>query len=423
MMMKAFRFRVYPTADQAARLDAWEGALRFLWNLAHEQRLMGLRTVRDRRRYYTAFDQQLELTDLRAEVPWLAEVPRNVCAQLLAELDKAWQRAFRKLASSPRFKKKGRDGVAICEPHPKTWSLVADGRIRFPKLGVLKTVMHRPLEGTPKTCSLVRDGDAWFASIVCEQPVEAPVPGTATGPAVALDRGVALLVADSDGRTVANPKHLQRSLKRLARAQRRVAKTVKGGKNREKAKRRVARIHRKVRRQRDHQLHVLSSHYAQRHGVVVVEDLNIRGMTKSAAGTKENPGKNVAAKSGLNRSILDAAWGRFALMLDYKLKWRGGVLLKVLAQYSSQTCAECEHVDANSRVSQAEFVCTSCGHGANADVNAARVLLSRGIHGAAACGGVSARKPAKQELRVARRGPRRRQGSSSSEKAPSFTEG
>jgi transposase len=117
---------------QAARLDAWEGALRFLWNLAHEQRLMGLRTVRDRRRYYTAFDQQLELTDLRAEVPWLAEVPRNVCAQLLAELDKAWQRTFKKLASSPRFKKKGRDGVAICEPHPKTWSLVADGHIRFP---------------------------------------------------------------------------------------------------------------------------------------------------------------------------------------------------------------------------------------------------------------------------------------------------
>jgi putative transposase len=178
-----------------------------------------------------------------------------------------------------------------------------------------------------------------------------------------------------------------------------------------------------VRRQRDHHLHVLSAHYAKHHGVVVVEDLNIRGMTKSAAGTKESPGKNVAAKAGLNRAIVDAGWGRFAMMLDYKLKWRGGVLLKVPAHHSSQTCAECEHVDVGSRMSQARFVCTSCGHEANADVNAARVLLRRGIHGAAACGGVSARKPAKQELRVARRGPRRRQGSSSSEKAPSFTEG
>jgi putative transposase len=217
VLVKAFRFRVYPTAEQAARIDAWEGALRFLWNLAHEQRLMGLHTVRDRRRYYSAFDQQLELTELRAQLPWLNDVPRNVCAQLLVELDKAWQRAFKKLARAPRFKKKGCDGVAICEPHPKTWSLV-DGQVRFPKLGILETVMHRPIEGKPKTCSLVRDGDAWFASIVCELAGEAPAPGTATGPAVALDRGIALLIADSDGRTVENPKPLARSRRRLARA-------------------------------------------------------------------------------------------------------------------------------------------------------------------------------------------------------------
>lgn len=421
-MMKAFRYRVYPTAAQAVTLDAWEGALRFLWNLAHEQRLMGLRTVRDRRRYYTAYDQQLELTDLRAQVPWLAEVPRNVCAQILLELDKAWQRTFKKMARTPRFKKKGRDRVGLCEPHPKTWGLV-DGHIRFPKLGVLRTVMHRPIAGKPKTCSLVRDGDAWFASIVCEIPGEQPAPGSSPLPAVALDRGIAILVADSDGRTVANPKHFQRSLKRLARAQRRVAKKVKGSKNKEKAKRRVARIHRRVRRQRDHQLHVQSAHYAQQHGVVVIEDLNIRGMTRSASGTKESPGKNVAAKSGLNRSILDAAWGRFASMLGYKLTWHGGVLLKVPPNFSSQTCAACDHVDAASRTSQAHFMCSSCGHEANADVNAARVLLRRGIHGAEACGGVSARKPVKQELRVVKRGPRRRQGSLSSEKAPSFTEG
>lgn len=402
--MKAFRFRVYPTAEQEARLEAWEGALRFLWNLAHEQRLMGLHTVRDRRRYYTAVDQQRGLTELRAELPWLADVPRHVCAQVLVELDKAWQRTFKKLGGEPRFKKLGRDGVAICETDPKVWSFVND-HIRFPKLGVLKTVLHRPIDGKPKTCSLTRDVDAWFVSIVCELPGEEPKPGTATGPSVAIDRGVALLLADSDGRTVENQEHLQRARKHLARAQRRVSKKMKGSKNREKAKRRVAVLHRKIRRQRDHQLHVQSSYYAKNHGVVIVEDLNIRGMTKSASGTKEKPGKNVAAKSGLNRSILDAGWGRFAQMLDYKLKWRGGILLKVPAHYSSQTCAKCGHVDAKNRVSQARFWCTACDYEANADINAACVLLSRGIHGAAVCGGSSALgKPAKQKLRVARRG-------------------
>ncbi len=416
--MKAFRFRVYPTEEQTARLNAWADALRFLWNLAHEQRLMGLNTVRDRRRYYSAFEQINELTDLRAQLPWLKDVPRNVSAQLLVDLDMAWQRTFKKLTKRPRFKKKGRDDVGICESHPKTWSLI-DGQVRFPKLGMLRTVLHRPIAGKPKTCRIVRDGDAWFACIVCELPGEAPAAGTATGPSVALDRGLAFLAADSDGRTILNPKHFARSQRRLARAQRQLAKKQKGSKNRDKAKHRVARIHRKVRRQRDHNLHVISSHYAKHHSVVVVEDLNIRSMTKSATGTKERPGKNVRAKSGLNRAILDAGWGRFELMLDYKLRWRGGVLLKVPAHYSSQTCAECDHVDADSRVSQAQFVCTSCGHEANADVNAARVLLRRGIHGAAACGGVSKRKPAKQELRGARRGAHR-QVFSSSEEVPLF---
>ena len=104
---KAFRYRVYPTSKQIARLGAWEGALRFLWNLALEQRLMGLVRPHDDRRYPTAFDQINQLTELRAELPWLADVPRNVCAQLLVELDRAWQRCFAKLARAPRWKRRG----------------------------------------------------------------------------------------------------------------------------------------------------------------------------------------------------------------------------------------------------------------------------------------------------------------------------
>ena len=105
-MIRGFRFRIYPTAAKLAVLEAWTDGLRFLWNLAHQQRLMGLQTVRDRGRYYSSYDQINELTELRAQAPWIAAVPRNVAAQLLMELNKAWRNAFRRLAGPPHFKKR-----------------------------------------------------------------------------------------------------------------------------------------------------------------------------------------------------------------------------------------------------------------------------------------------------------------------------
>jgi putative transposase len=402
---KAFRYRVYPSAEQEARLLSWEHALRFLWNLAHEQRVLGLHRPRGERRYYTAFDQMKELTDLRAELPWLADVPRNVCAQLLVELDKAWQRCFRRLARTPRWKRKGRDGVGVCEPHPRVWSIRGTD-VRFPKIGILDTVMHRPTEGAPKTCAIVRDGDQWFVVIVCEIVMADPAP--TSGPPIALDRGVATLVADSDGVRHDNPRHFERAQRSLARAQRIVARKQKGSKNQQKARLRVARLHRKVRRQRDHSLHQLANHYAHNHGRVIVEKLQIQNMTRSARGTADSPGTNVRAKAGLNRSILGAGWGRLAQMLRYKCAWAGGEFVEVPAAYSSQTCARCGHVAAESRRSQSMFRCVACGIEAHADTNAAKVLLSRGIHGGVVCGGsADVGRPVKQKLRVARRGTRR----------------
>ena len=119
IIRKAFRYRIYPSDEQVDRIGRWEGALRFLWNLALEQRLMGL--ARSDKRYPTAFDQINELTELRAELPWLADVPRNVCAQLLVELDLAWQRCFKRIARKPRWKRKGKDHLNLTEPHPKAW--------------------------------------------------------------------------------------------------------------------------------------------------------------------------------------------------------------------------------------------------------------------------------------------------------------
>jgi len=403
---KAFRFRIYPTTEQAATLDRWSDALRFLWNLAHEQRLMAYAHARCDRHYPSAFDQINELTGLRSEFPWLADVPRNVSSQLLMELDHAWQRCFKKLARTPRWKRKGRDVVSFCEPHSKVWRIDADG-LHFPKLGVLRIIVHRPLEGMPKTCTIVRDGDQCFASIVCVIEREAPAPRAE--PVVALDRGIINFVADSDGNIVENPRNLRRATRRLAHAQRVVSRRRKGSRNREKAKLRVARIHRKVRRQRDDFVHRLSCHYANSHGRVIVERLNIKGMVRNHC---------------LARAILDAGWGRFVQFLRYKLAWSGGTLEEVWAAYSSQTCSVCGCVDSRSRVSQALFACVHCGHRDHADINAAKVQRLRGTAveaTVAACRGLAeVRLPVKQERCIARCG-QRTQGLGS--KAPAFRPG
>jgi putative transposase len=387
LVHKAFRYRVYPTAEQVARVESWEGALRFLWNLANEQRLAGYARPKGERVYPTAFGQMKELTELRTELPWLADVPRNVCAQLLVELDKAWQRCFTNFSRAPRWKRKGQDFLGLTESHPKIWRL--DGNIvRFPKLGNLRAVIHRPIEGKPKSCTLRREGNQWFVSLIHEVEFATPVPRIA--PVVALDRGVVNAVADSDGRIVESPRHYRATLKRLARAQRNVSRKKKGSKNRDKAKAHVARIHIKVARQRAHFVHQLSAGYAKSHGIVVVEKLQIGNMVK--------------ASRGLARGILDAGWGMLVEQLRYKLAWSGGTLISVPAAYSSQTCSECGCIDAASRASQSDFHCTACGHRDHADLNAAKVLKDRAnrsvlLGEASPVGGLRTKK----RLRVARR--------------------
>ena len=147
---------------------------------------------------------------------------------------------------------------------------------------------------------------------------------------------------------------------------------MKGSRGRTKARLKVQILHKKISRMRQDFLHKASHWVAKNHGIVVLEDLQVKNMSRSAKGTMNEPGRNVNAKAGLNKSILDQGWGEFRRQLEYKLTWLGGELHIVPPQYTSQTCSECKHVDRGSRLSQAKFKCTSCGYESNADVNAAR---------------------------------------------------
>ena len=198
-------------------------------------------------------------------------------------------------------------------------------------------------------------------------------------PEVGIDRGVAVFAALSDGTNVAAVNHGKKALRALRKAQQSLSRKKRGSSNRRKAVRRVARIQMRVANARKNFLHEQTTIVANNHGTVVVEALKVRNMSASARGTPAAPGRNVRQKAGLNRAILDQGWGMFGVLLAYKLAERGGTIIECPAHYSSQTCAECGVVDARSRLDQARFVCTGCSHEANADTNAAVVILQRGL--------------------------------------------
>ncbi len=420
---RGYKYRIYPTEEQEQRLLRWEGALRYLWNLAHEQRLLGLsRHSGDPKRYYSAVDQMKELTELRSLLPWLDDVPCDVCQSTLKDLHEAWQKCFAKETKEPHFKARDRHTMGLCEPHRKAWAIKrrhGQEVLFFPKLGDLPVVLHRPWEGRATSATITRDGDAWFVSILCEVEIADPAPPL--GGPIALDRGIVNVVADSNGHLEPRPQFVAKGHAKVVKAQKNLAHKKKGSKNRAKAREAVARAHRQVRRQREAFLHRLSSYYAKNHSVIVLEDLRLKNMTASARGTVDEPGSNVAQKSGLNRVILGVGLSKFERQVAYKTVRYGSQLVRVYAAYSSQTCSACWHVDAASRVSQNQFCCIKCGHAEHADVNAAKVLLHRyeemsprRTGGEEVCGGDGVTRPAKQKPKAVRSRTPRKSGAQSS---------
>ena len=229
--------------------------------------------------------------------------------------------------------------------------------------------------GDIKQATVVREADGWYVSIQTEYVITGPQQARGD---IGVDRGVAVFAATSDGELVEPLSAFAQSIKQLTRLQRQLSRKEKGSKNRRKARAKVARMHQHIRRQREDFLHHVSTRWSKSHALIVLEDLRIGNMTRSAKGTVEKPGRNVAQESGLNRSILDQGWGGFAEMLDYKLAQRGARLVLVPPQYSSQECSECGHVASENRTTRDLFRCVKCGHTEHADVNAAKVVLKRG---------------------------------------------
>ena len=235
----------------------------------------------------------------------------------------------------------------------------------------------------------------WYVSVQVEQELPEPVhPSTAD---VGIDLGVANFAALSNGITYDPISAYRKHQDKLARAQRALGRKVRFSANWQRQKRRIQRFHHQIACCRSYFLHKTSTAISENQAVVFVEDLKVRNMSRSAAGTQDQPGRNVRAKAGLNRSILDQGWSEFVRQLDYKLQWKGGQLVKVPPHHTSQACAACGHTSPDNRPSQAVFHCRACGHEEHADINAAKNIRARG-HRVLACGGrVQSGPPVKQE--------------------------
>lgn len=385
-MLAGRRYLLALTPEQTEYADQVGGACRAVWNTGLEQRrAYAERYKRDGHGVFPSFALQCrELAEAKTEHTWLADAPGHCLQQTLRDLDKAvathgvfkvrWRS---KTKTPPAFRFPEGKHIRVKRLNRK-WA-----QVKLPKLGWVRFRWTRPIGGTIRNATVTRQAGRWYISFCVEDGLTDVLPSTK--PAVGVDRGVSVAVATSDAEmhdrefiTAGEAKRKKRLEQRLARS-RRVHGRNKKSKRRDRTRAQLAALHGRVRDRRADFNAQIAADLTRRHGLVAVEALKTKNMTRSAKGTVEAPGINVRQKAGLNRAILDKGWGGFLLALKNAARYTGTGIVEVDPAYTSQTCNSCGHVARDSRESQAQFRCVACGHEANADVNAAKNILGAGL--------------------------------------------
>jgi putative transposase len=377
--------RLYPTPSQTQCLDFMLHATRHLYNALLQQR-------RDAYRYrgiaLSTKAQYAEITALRHDDPGFAAVYRECQDAVLHRLDLAFAAFFRRIKRGetpgcPRFKAATR-WEQLTFPHGER-ALKLDAtqrRIRVPGVGSVRLRKGRTVPAFGRAW-LVRRNGRWYACFECDRALR-PLPGN--NRLMGIDRGVHVLAALDDGTLIGNSAVGEQRRSATTRLQRRLdAVTIKDAAGRVcnradhariVAALRLARSRERERCARLDYLHKMARRIVTAAGTIALEALNLRAMTRSAKGTPEAPGRNVAAKAGLNRRILDASFGRLQRLIVEKAEEAGRTVVLVDPKFSSQTCGRCGHVAKESR-RRRRFVCVGCGYANHADVNAALVIRGR----------------------------------------------
>ncbi len=351
-MPKTFQYRLYPNKQQRRLLDQQLEECRWLYNHLLAERRDAWEQRQESLRYY---EQATNLPALKAERPMLASVHSQVLQNVVLRLDLAFKAFFRRCTAGeqpgyPRFRGKGRYDSLTFPQVPVGCKLDADTRrVRLHGVGQVKIIVHRPLEGTPKTATIRRSGTGkWSVSFSCECAQPSPLPQT--GQQVGIDVGLKTFATLSTRQEIANPRFFRAEGHALAKVQRRLSQAEKGTPERAARRTVVARVHERI--------------AWRRFDLIAVEDLAVHRMMHN---------------HGLAKSIHDAAWSQFADLLAYKAAWAGRRYLAVNPAYTSQDCSQCGHRQALT-LSDRIYTCPCCGGVLDRDYDASLNILRVGQH-------------------------------------------
>ncbi len=371
--MKAYKFRLYPSAGQEKLLTNQLNLCRELYNTFLQQRIYAHKMGKSINYNY----QQNQVPDLKKAFPEFNNIYSQILQDVARRVDRAYDNFFRRIrekkngksikAGFPRFKSK--DRYSSITYTQSGFRILENGHVWLSKIGGVRMFMHRKLDGEIKTLTISRDsvGD-WFASFsVYISPAMVHTDSGAHDQAgVGIDLGITHLLALSNGTFVDAPHFLTKAEKRLKRDQGRLSRKKKGSSNRDSQKRRVAKRHRKVKRQREDFIHKVSNHLVRNNRFLAFENLDIQGMVRN---------------HHLAKSIIDASWNTLVQYTTYKAGSAGKVVVQVNPKGTSRTCSRCGWMKDNLKLSVRIFHCDDCGLVIDRDLNAAINIYKLGMTG------------------------------------------
>ena len=357
-MYQAYKFRIYPTAEQQTYFAGAFGCCRWFWNYSLN---LCQQTYKDTSKGLSRSAIQGLLPNLKKEYPWLTNAYSQSLQVVALNLSTAYKNFFDQRGGFPSFKSKhSRQSIS----YPQNVK-VGNSSIKLPIIGEVYCKIHRTLDGTVKTVTVSKNTDGkYYASILVDNGLEIPE-GNASGKAIGFDVGLIDFAVTSDGSKYTNPKHLKKHSRNLKRKQQKLSHKQKGSNTRYKAKRLVARVHSRIKRVREDFLHKLSRKIVDENQVIAVENLNVKGMVRNHC---------------LAKAISDAGWGMFGTMLKYKAEKLGKVYIEVDRFFpSSKTCNNCLHKVSEMPLNVRHWDCPKCHSRNDRDINAAKNIRDEAL--------------------------------------------
>ena len=361
-MEKAYKFRLYPNKEQQILLVKTFGCTRFVYNYYLDKKITAYKADKNT---LSAYDCIKDLTSLKKEYEWLKEPDKCALQNTLKDLDSAYKGFFKSGKGFPKFKSKKTHRYSYRTSYTNNNIQFLGNSIKLPKLGKVKIRDKQIPQGRILNVTISQTPSGkYYCSLCCTDVTVEPF--EKTGSAVGIDLGVKEFAITSDNEHIENPKYLAKSLKKLARLQRRLSRKTRGSNRWNKARIKVAKCQEYIANQRADFLHKLSTRFVKEYDVISLEDLNVSGMLKNHK---------------LARSVSDVSWSQFTTMLQYKADWYGKDIIKIDRFFaSSQLCNVCGYKNTETKdLSVRLWVCPACGTSHDRDVNASINILNEGL--------------------------------------------